>query len=424
MGASDDAAFGPPCLDHARTKAGQAVPASHRPDQWAVRPQRAMNQSQCQRQVVDGVEGSYGDCDIISGIPEIEPVFVSPITTSGEREERAGVDDVNLIDQAFDALPPVRRGAADQEAPTKVTGNVPQTVQAILERPLIQEHFRPHPRCPVTARGAKAAIKQFGAHGRACAATRPARQGAMASALTMKFESVGRLFLDFALPPRCAGCAEVIEEVGAFCPPCWSQMEWLGHSGCSRCGLPLAGTEIETCGRCLAEPPKLDRMRAAVAYDELPRSIALKLKYGRKVALARTMARYMSPLKGEWPEDAVVVPVPLHRWRLWGRGFNQAALIARELAQSWRLRANVTALRRLKRTQPLKGLNHAERRKAVAGAFKASADLKGLTVILIDDVLTSGSTAEACARAIRRAGASRVELICWARVVRPSQIMR
>ncbi|MDP9423939.1 MAG: ComF family protein [Pseudomonadota bacterium] len=246
----------------------------------------------------------------------------------------------------------------------------------------------------------------------------------MASALTNPFHTVGKLLLDFALPPRCAGCGEVSDEVGAFCPPCWSNIEWLGNSGCNRCGLPLAGTEIDICGRCLAEPLKLDRIRAAVAYDDLPRSIALKLKYGRKVALARTMARYMMPLRGDWPADAIVVPVPLHRWRLWGRGFNQSALVARELARMWGLRTDVAALRRVKRTQPLKGLNHGQRRKAVAGAFKAASRFEGRTVILIDDVLTSGSTAEACARALRRAGAGQVELICWARVVRPSQLMR
>lgn len=246
----------------------------------------------------------------------------------------------------------------------------------------------------------------------------------MVGLLTAPFRGAGMLLLDFALPPRCAGCGEVIEEVGAFCPPCWSNMEWLGNSGCQRCGLPLAGTEIDTCGRCLAQPPRLDRIRAAVAYDELPRSIALKLKYGRKVALARTMARYMAPLRGEWPDDAIVVPVPLHRWRLWGRGFNQSALVARELARRWGLRSEVAALRRVKRTRPLKGLNHRQRRKAVSGAFKSASDVSGRTVILVDDVLTSGSTAEACARALQRAGAGRVELICWARVVRPSQLMR
>src|SRR5688500_13934182 len=123
---------------------------------------------------------------------------------------------------------------------------------------------------------------------RACAAAGLAQQEAMASLVSRPARSIGRLLLNFALPPRCAGCSEVIDEVGAFCAACWGKMEWLGNGGCQRCGLPLAGTEIDTCGRCLADPPRLDRIRAAVAYDELPRSIALRLKYGRKVALART----------------------------------------------------------------------------------------------------------------------------------------
>ena len=232
--------------------------------------------------------------------------------------------------------------------------------------------------------------------------------------------------LDFALPPRCAGCGDITEDVGSFCSACWAKVEWLGNAGCQRCGLPLAGTEIDTCGRCLADPPKLERIRAAVAYDDLPRSIALRLKYGRKVALARTMARYMAPLGGDWHQDALIVPVPLHRWRLWGRGFNQSGLVAQELSRLWRIPMDAMLLRRVKRTRPLKGLNFNQRRKAVSGAF-AVADrdqLRGRTVVLIDDVLTSGSTAEACARVLRRAGSGRIELVCWARVVRPAQLMR
>jgi ComF family protein len=150
------------------------------------------------------------------------------------------------------------------------------------------------------------------------------------------------------------------------------------------------------------------------------------LKYGRKVALARVMARYMAPLRGDWSEDALLVPVPLHRWRLWGRGFNQSALVAGELGRLWGLPTESGLLRRIKRTRPLKGLNHNQRRRAVTGAFKVGQSnvVKDRTIILVDDVLTSGSTAEACASALLRAGAGRVELICWARVVRPAQLMR
>lgn len=234
------------------------------------------------------------------------------------------------------------------------------------------------------------------------------------------------MVIDYALPPRCAGCGEVIEEAGAFCPPCWSGMEWLGNDGCGHSGLPLLGTEVDTCGRCLAEPPKLHRIRAAVAYDELPRTIALNLKYGRKVGLARTMARYMAPLRGSWNDEALLIPVPLHRWRIWSRGFNQSTLVARELGRIWRMPSPHDVLRRIKRTKPLKGMSLSQRRNAVAGAFQVAggSDLAGKTVVLIDDVFTSGSTAEACAKALRKAGAARVELICWARVVRPAQLMR
>jgi ComF family protein len=248
----------------------------------------------------------------------------------------------------------------------------------------------------------------------------------MASLLMRPVRGLTEVLLDFALPPRCPGCGEVSQDVGAFCPACWRQLEWLGDRGCQRCGLPLSGTEADNCGRCLADPPELDRIRAAVEYDEIPRSVALRLKYGRKVALAKTMARYMAPLRGEWDEDAVLLPIPLHRSRLWERGFNQAGLVARELGRTWELPVHWHSVRRTKRTKPLKGLNPLQRRRAVAGAFRVIEPdrLRGRTVVLIDDVLTSGSTAEACARALRRAGARRVELICWARVVRPSQLMR
>lgn len=230
--------------------------------------------------------------------------------------------------------------------------------------------------------------------------------------------------LDFALPPRCGGCGAIVDEVDSFCADCWTKIEFLGLGGCTVCGLPLEGTDIDTCGRCLARPPRLQRMRAATAYGEISRSIALRLKYGRKVALGRTMARYMAPLLGELPDNAVLVPVPLHRRRIWTRGFNQSAIVGRELAQRLGAAFEVDALLRVKPTPPLKGMSMQQRRRAVAGAFRvnSSAELRGRTVVLVDDVLTTGSTANACARVLKRAGAERVELISWTRVVRPSQL--
>ena len=235
-----------------------------------------------------------------------------------------------------------------------------------------------------------------------------------------------RWALDFALPPRCAGCGIIVSDVHSFCTDCWTQVEFLGENGCTTCGLPLEATQADTCGVCLAKPPRIARTRAAVAYGDLSRGLAIRLKYGRKVAIARTMARYMAPLVANAGDRPLLVPVPLHRSRLWQRGFNQSALVVRELARTLSLPADSLALRRLKRTPPLKGMSSVQRRKTVAGAFKVAdrSKVSGRTVILIDDVLTTGSTAEACARALQRAGAARVELITWARVVRPARLMR
>lgn len=244
-------------------------------------------------------------------------------------------------------------------------------------------------------------------------------------AIVSPIHAAGRWLVDLALPPRCPGCGTITGEIHSFCMDCWRAIEWLGDSGCRACGLPLEATEIESCAACLARPPVIDRTRAAVAYGEATRALPLRLKYSRKVAVAKTMARFMRPLVDP-SGDSLLVPVPLHRSRLWGRGFNQAALLANELARACGIDQDPFVLKRSKRTSALKQMSPQQRRREVAGAFRVTEGeaVRGRKVILVDDVLTSGSTAEACARALRRAGAGRIELICWARVVRPAQIMR
>lgn len=172
------------------------------------------------------------------------------------------------------------------------------------------------------------------------------------------------------------------------------------------------------CAECMADPPPHDGVRAAVAYGDVAREVALKLKYSGRLACAQTMAHAMARLM---PEADLLVPVPLHRWRIWSRGFNQAALIAAALARASGVPVDAELLRRVKATPVLRGLGPRGRTKAVAGAFGlargAKERLAGKTVVLVDDVHTSGATAAACARTLKRSGADKVILLCWARVL-------
>ena len=244
----------------------------------------------------------------------------------------------------------------------------------------------------------------------------------MAEALALARAAL-RPVLDFALPPRCPGCGAITEEPHRFCLDCWSQLVFLGEPCCARCALPFdydSGPDA-LCGGCHADPPAFDRLRAAVAYGDIPRKVALKLKYGGRPGVAETVARFMQRHLEAEP-GTLVAPVPLHRWRIWKRGYNQAALIAAALARRAGLEPRLDLVERVKATPPLKGLGPKERRDAVRGAFRVAARhkprLRGRAVLLVDDVYTSGATANACARVLRRAGAARIEVLCWARVVK------
>ncbi|WCT72127.1 ComF family protein [Sphingomonas naphthae] len=230
------------------------------------------------------------------------------------------------------------------------------------------------------------------------------------------------MVLAFALPPRCPGCGGIQAEDHHFCADCWRALDFAGADACHRCGatqeIAPAGGE---CGACLADPPPWDRMAAAVSYGPIARAIALRLKHGGRTGLAETVARQMAR-RVEIGPDTLIAPVPLHRWRIWRRGYNQSALIARRLAAARGGTLALDLLRRDKATPMLRGLGRKARAETVRGAFSLSSDwgarVKGGTVLLVDDVLTTGATATACAKALKRAGVASVSVVTWARVQR------
>lgn len=230
-----------------------------------------------------------------------------------------------------------------------------------------------------------------------------------------------RSVVDYALPPRCAGCGTPVAADGQFCAPCWQGLRFIAPPWCAGCHQPFdyEAAPGERCAACQLRPPRHTGVSAAVAYGDTARKLALALKYGGRMGAADTMARLM---RRHLPLDAeLIVPVPLHRWRLWQRGYNQAGLIGAGLSKLGNVPFLPDALLRTRRTPPLKGMNGRERARVVRGAFAVTPDrvdaLSGRRVVLVDDVHTSGATVSGCTDALLGAGAARVDVLCWARVV-------
>lgn len=229
--------------------------------------------------------------------------------------------------------------------------------------------------------------------------------------------------LDLVLPPRCPACAAIVDADGSFCAACWPTLEFITAPFCDRCGDPFEVPQPDgaLCGACLADAPPYVA-RAPFAYAGAARAAVLALKHGDRQHLAPMMATHMRRAAGALVDGATLVPVPLHRWRLWRRGYNQAADLARALSRLTGAPLAVDALVRRKATAPSQGMNRSERRDNLRGAFAVPparrAQVAGRRILLVDDVLTTGATAAACARALRRAGAASVGLVSFARVVR------
>lgn len=238
-----------------------------------------------------------------------------------------------------------------------------------------------------------------------------------------------RSIANFVWPHRSIVTGERHGGDGPLTPDDFAKINFLNGSGCRSCGMPLEIDigEDSQCGACAAKAPKWDQARAAIAYDDVSRQAILELKHaGRRDGL-KAMTNWMA-LAGRdlIPETDWLVPVPLHYQRLATRGFNQAAWLAQGVARHTGTLALVDGLSRKRNTPSQGGLTARQRRRNVAGAFEVRASrqgrIKGSTVTLVDDVLTTGSTLAACTKALKKAGAARVNVLVLARVVREADL--
>jgi ComF family protein len=234
--------------------------------------------------------------------------------------------------------------------------------------------------------------------------------------------------LDLLLPPACVLCAAPVDAAGLLCAECFGGLHFLGEPCCQCCGTPfeLAWHAMEggLCQRCLDAPPFFERARAAMSYDAASRRLVLPFKHADRVEYAGLLARLMARAGAQLLRDCqIIVPVPLHRRRLFVRRYNQAALLARSLSAMSDRPAQPDALRRIAATESLGGKSASERREEVVGAFavrpRRAAGLMGRRILVVDDVMTSGATVNECAACLLDAGASAVDVLVAARVPDP-----
>jgi ComF family protein len=247
------------------------------------------------------------------------------------------------------------------------------------------------------------------------------------SALGRGLGAASGLALNALLPPQCLSCGAVVDRIGQLCAPCWETVTFLAPPACAICGYPFEYDlgDDSVCGACHRQPPDFDRARAVMRYDEGCRRLLLGFKHADRTEGAGAFGHWLARAGRELIEDAeLIVPVPLHWRRLLARRYNQSALLAGALGRESGLRVVPDLLRRTRATPPQGHLGAAARRRNIAGAIAVTpsraATLQGRRVILVDDVMTTGATASACSRVLRRAGASAVDVLVLARAIRPA----
>ena len=225
--------------------------------------------------------------------------------------------------------------------------------------------------------------------------------------------------LDILIPPVCALCNERVSENATLCPKCFAQLNFITKPHCKICGRPF-DCEVfgeMVCAHCLANPPRFTKARSVLMYDGAARKLILAFKHGDRLDLVPLLTKLMIRVAAElMPKVDIVMPVPLHRLRLLKRKYNQSAILTKRLAKYYRKPYNFDILKRVRSTCSQGHLTARERRKNVMNAFdiKSSQLIQDKTVLLIDDVLTTGATANECAKVLLKAGAKQVYLLTFA----------
>ncbi|MEL6586267.1 MAG: ComF family protein [Pseudomonadota bacterium] len=228
---------------------------------------------------------------------------------------------------------------------------------------------------------------------------------------------------DLLYPTTCPLCEARVEEEDALCPTCWAETPFLHGPTCHLCGTGLPGAEGQDadlrCDDCLKLARPWDEGRAALAYSGKARHLVLALKHGDRTELARTGGLWLHRRARDLlSPDTVFVPVPVHRWRLLKRRYNQSALLAKDVATRSGGTFAPLILERVRHTQSQDHRSVRDRFGNLEGAIQATGSVDGQHVALVDDVMTSGATLAACADALRAAGAARITVLILARVAK------
>lgn len=238
--------------------------------------------------------------------------------------------------------------------------------------------------------------------------------------------------VDFILPPRCIVTGEMVDRQGMVSAEAWKNLNFISDPQCVRCGFPFdfdtgEAKEGNICGVCQKEPPVFDKARAALVYDDASRDIILGFKHGDQTQSVPSFVPWLMQSGYDLLEKAdYLIPVPLHRWRILRRRFNQSALIAQYLSKEVRIPYLLEVLERVRATETQGHLQVNERKRNVRNAFSVNSDylddIKNKHLVLIDDVYTTGATVTECTKVLLKAGAASVDILTLARVVKASRV--